>query len=184
MKRIMIFLVVVMGFTLSIPAQAATYTGHHWNFANPTYVPVTIKSNVPSAWNTAIARSMSSWNGANAKFRFIAGSADHTVAYGNVWFAPDALAITYIREWWGTRITDRDTDISSRYSWDVNGAYNTYDIQNVMTHEFGHWIELDDLYGSADYWRTMYYASQTGETYKRSLDPDEIGAIRIIYGHY
>lgn len=162
--------------------QAFSYSGRHWEGGNPVQVPVTIQSSVLGAWITPIARSMGAWNNAGAKFRFVAGNADHNVAFKNVWWSTNALAVTYIREIFGPRITDRDTDISSRYPWDIDGRAGSYDIQNVMTHELGHWLTLNDLYGGSDYWKTMYGSAGPGETYKRSLDQDDINGIKSIYG--
>jgi len=39
------------------------------------------------------------------------------------------------------------------------------DVQDIVTHEFGHWFGLDDLYSEADYWLTMYGYADYGETY-------------------
>lgn len=51
-----------------------------------------------------------------------------------------------------------------------------------MTHEFGHWFVLDDLYSDADYWLTMYGYAGYGETYKQTLGLGDIMGIQAIYG--
>lgn len=177
------FIIIVLAVAMVAPQSVAaySYSGHHWDFSNPTQVSVTIMGSVPSAWYSAIARSMNSWTNAGARFRFIAGSSGNGVNFKNVWWAPGALAVTYATEW-GSRITERDTDINSRYSWDVNGDPAKYDIQNVMTHELGHWLMLNDLYGAGDYWKTMYGYAGRGTTYQRTLESDDVNGIRAIYG--
>jgi hypothetical protein len=56
------------------------------------------------------------------------------------------------------------------------------DVQNIMTHEFGHWCGLDDLYDSSDYWLTMYGYSGYGETYKQTLGWGDILGLKELYG--
>lgn len=163
--------------------SAYSYSGHHWDYGNPRTVGVTIKIEVPNAWTAAITRSMSAWNNATSKFKFNANSQNHMVGFKRLTRYPNALAVTYVNES-GTRITDRDTDINSMYSWDVNGDRNKYDVQSVMAHEFGHWLMLYDLYSSSDYWKTMYgYTHGPGATDQRSLEQDDINGIRAIYGN-
>lgn len=56
-----------------------------------------------------------------------------------------------------------------------------FDVQAVATHEFGHWLDLLDLYDSSSSETTMYYQISPGEIKKRSLDSDDIAGIRAIY---
>ena len=49
-----------------------------------------------------------------------------------------------------------------------------YDVQNIATHEFGHWVGLEDLYDEADGDLTMYGFSAGGEIKKRSLGTGDI----------
>jgi len=32
------------------------------------------------------------------------------------------------------------------FTWSLTGEAGKMDVQNIMTHEFGHWCSLDDLY--------------------------------------
>jgi len=179
---IVLFGIVVLVGT-SAPRVLAYYnSGHHWDYANPTRVSVFMHSSILPAWIPAISHAMSSWNQAGAKYRFIAGQQGHEVRLQYL-SDPYALAVTYVREGWNNyRITDRDTYINSRFSWDVNGDPNKYDVENVMAHEFGHWLMQMDLYGGGNYWKTMYGYNSIGETYKRTLHSDDIAGIRAIYG--
>lgn len=80
-------------------------------------------------------------------------------------------------------IAECDLVFNDRYLWNSNPTCptNRFDVQNVGTHELGHFLCLADLYNSADYSKTMYGYVDYGETYKRSLDPDDQAGIRWIY---
>jgi hypothetical protein len=68
------------------------------------------------------------------------------------------------------------------FSWSLNGEAGKMDVQNIMTHEFGHWCGLKDLYQDKDYWLTMYGYANYGETYKRTLGLGDINGLRKVYG--
>lgn len=185
MKRLLLLGTIGTALGMSLipnTTQAYSYLNRHWSYGNPAYVPVTVDLSVPSAWSLAIARGMSAWNNAGAKYRFLAGFAGHTVRFRTLNDYPTALAVTWVYEPSGSITGDRDTDINARFSWDVNADPNKYDVQSVMAHEFGHWLTLGDLYNSSDSWKTMYGIGAPGATYQRTLEPDDANGIRAIYG--
>jgi hypothetical protein len=55
------------------------------------------------------------------------------------------------------------------------------DLQNIETHEFGHWLVLNDLYTRPSSQQTMYGYSDYGETIKRDLASGDIAGILKIY---
>ena len=89
------------------------------------------------------------------------------------------------------------------YYWDTAGDPDALDVQNVITHEIGHYSGLADLYNPGDFsyvlkmknnnqLATMYGRIANGETYKNSFHPDifanqmdvtkyDIGGINYIY---
>jgi hypothetical protein len=67
------------------------------------------------------------------------------------------------------------------YSWSASGEAGKIDVQNVATHELGHWLTLLDLCGGGDSDKTMYGYTYAGETKKRTLDSDDIAGINYIY---
>ncbi|MCP8313987.1 MAG: hypothetical protein H3Z53_06400 [archaeon] len=92
-----------------------------------------------------------------------------------------AIAVTYI--WYrGSQIIESDTKMNTYYRWSLTGEANKMDVQNIMTHEFGHWAGLADLYNSADYWLTMYGYSRYGEIYKQTLGLGDILGLEAWYG--
>jgi hypothetical protein len=92
-----------------------------------------------------------------------------TLAENNYWYYTNGAMI------------DSDIAVNISYKWSTTLAAGSYDVQDVLTHEFGHSLCLDDLYGSADKEKTMYGYSATQETKKRTLASDDIKGIAHIY---
>jgi hypothetical protein len=94
-----------------------------------------------------------------------------------------AIAVTYI---WakGTTIIETDCILNTNgFTWTTSaGVAGTENVQNIMTHEFGHWCGLKDLYSSKDYWLTMYGYAGYGETNKITLGLGDINGVRAVYG--
>jgi len=80
-------------------------------------------------------------------------------------------------------IIDSDMVLNKYYPWSSTGAPGTADVQNVVTHEAGHMLMLNDLWGSSNTEKTMYgYVNPDGETKKRTLDYDDMLGMQYIYG--
>ena len=77
---------------------------------------------------------------------------------------------------------ESDIEINSLKKWYNNGSLNGYDIQNVMTHEFGHMLGLNDLWDSPEKEFTMYDRIEYGELKKRTLEQDDLNGFHAIYG--
>ncbi|MDY0042203.1 MAG: PKD domain-containing protein [Desulforhabdus sp.] len=78
-------------------------------------------------------------------------------------------------------LLESDIVVNTSYAWRTDGGAGAYDVQNVMTHELGHSLSLDDLYGAADSEKTMYGYVATGETKQRTLHQDDIDGIVYLY---
>ncbi|MFA5392201.1 MAG: matrixin family metalloprotease [Candidatus Paceibacterota bacterium] len=95
---------------------------------------------------------------------------------------PNAIAVTF---YWYNRSTkgllETDTVFNSDLSWAINEDSNSYDLQNIATHEFGHWLLLGDLYSLRDSALTMYGYGGLGETIKSTLGRGDISGINKIY---
>ncbi len=63
---------------------------------------------------------------------------------------------------------------------DESAAYDV-DVQNIMTHEAGHWLVLGDLYATYNSEKTMYGYSGELELKKRSLTSGDAAGIQKIY---
>lgn len=99
-----------------------------------------------------------------------------------------AIAVTYIWYYPSTgTVADVDTVFNKSYSWsvsaytgDCNGIPGTYDLQNIGTHEFGHWVGLDDLYSGVDKDLTMYGYGDTKELKKDTLGLGDITGVGTV----
>jgi hypothetical protein len=87
------------------------------------------------------------------------------------------LGVTFV---WFSRdsgeVVEVDTVFNKRHPWAIfpdapecQSSPDAYDLQNIATHEFGHWVGLDDLFDDAHKDLTMYGFSAGGEVKKRTL---------------
>lgn len=161
---------------MSSGAYAYSYAGIKWG---STSVGVDVSdASWPSSWISPLASGMSAWNGASSPFAFLSSASGHKFTSSNMGIG--ALAVT-TTTYTGSTIIDSDTNFNTYYSWSTSGNACCYDVQNVATHELGHWLSLNDLYGSGDTEKTMYYSASAGETKKRTLASDDINGINYIY---
>jgi hypothetical protein len=77
------------------------------------------------------------------------------------------------------RIYDVDIEMNGTdYTFSVDGEAGVFDVQDVLTHELGHFIGLGhSTVGEA----TMAGGSVPGETFRHDLDPDDIDGLCTIY---
>jgi hypothetical protein len=181
-KKMLIGVLLLAMFLVNMasPASAYSYAGYKWSQGSAGY---TRDSTIPSSWSNSIfASAANAWNGAGANFYFYSiGGTNNKLYYAG-------LSSDYLAGTWTHRITNDPTHISysetyfnKRKSWSTSGEPGYYDVQNVATHEFGHWLDLNDLSDSSDTEKTMYYSISYGELKKRSLESDDIAGIRSIY---
>ena len=140
---------------------------------------------------TAIQNSFATWNNADSGKTFSDGgrtNAKNTRLDGTnaiMWkrLGASTIGVTYV--WYRTsnnQVIEVDTAFNSRYPWAIfdskDGECQTtpdaYDVQDIATHEFGHWVGLDDLYSDADIDLTMYGFGAGGELKKRSLGAGDV----------
>ncbi len=181
--KLIFFGVAIFLLLASIPAVALAfyYSGIRW-WGTTTYVRY--DSSVPDSWQSsgALYNARNAWNNAGSRFRIYYSSSSGNLVkagyYGNTdWIAKASVSINLLGY-----ITQAEITFNRSYPWSTTGASGYYDVQNIATHEFGHWLQLRDLYSSNDYYKTMYGYAKTGETYKRTLHSDDIAGIKYIYG--
>jgi len=164
--------------------------GFHWyTTANYWINPSNKYGFTASAVITTIRTSADTWDKETAftVFNYVgvtsrqAGRYDgyNVVAWGS--YRAGVIAVAYI---WhiGSMIVETDTRMNVAFKWSLTGEAGKMDVQNIMTHEFGHWCGLSDLYSDADYWLTMYGYADYGETYKQTLGLGDINGLKAVYG--
>ncbi len=99
------------------------------------------------------------------------------VAVASIWYVSET-----------GEVVDADIVLNYLYRWgidpdDEGGAElsHAFDIQNVVTHEAGHWTGLADLYNEKYSEMTMYGYTEYGEVKKISLEPGDIAGAQKVY---
>jgi len=164
--------------------------GFHWYttasyWVNPsnkyglsTTAVVTTVTASAETWDEETSAAVFSYKGTTTRS---AGRYDgyNVVSFGS--YRAGVIAVTYI--WYsGSQIIETDTRMNTLYKWSLSGEAGKMDVQNIMTHEFGHWAGLADLYDDVDYWLTMYGYAGYGETYKQTLGLGDILGLQAVYG--
>lgn len=164
-------------------AHAYSYLGYKWS--NPSadfWLDI-------AGWDPALIQGpASTWNNAGSPFRFrlkgnnVYRSGDGLNTIARYTLNNDFVAQTVSRYNGSNYLLESDTLFNMKYGWGCCGESNLYDVRNVMTHEFGHWLMLGDLYSwTYDRNKTMYYSTSPGETKKQSLEQDDINGINYVY---
>lgn len=151
----------------------------------------TIASNAFGTWQTAV--------GSN-KVVFTPGSDTTTdrqaldyqniVAFGRT--SGNALAVTYTRYYTATHeVADVDTIFNKKFAWNWTDPasstcslyLNSYDAQDILTHELGHWMGLKDHYTTEYENNTMFGYGSKAEIKKDTLTTGDITGVNNIYLH-
>ena len=98
----------------------------------------------------------------------------------------DTIAVTIV---WGyfsgttsnRRLIEWDQVYNNDYLWSESGEGGKMDFENIVTHELGHSIGLNDLYSSSCIDQTMYGYADFGETKKRDLNIGDITGTNKLY---
>lgn len=98
------------------------------------------------------------------------------------------LGVTYVWYYPSTGLTaEIDTVMNNRYNWswsnsNVCADNKTYDAQDIMTHELGHWLGLADEYDQIGFGNnTMFGYGSLGEVKKNTLTTGDISGLSGIY---
>lgn len=140
---------------------------------------------IPSDWIASIEASARTWNDVvPSHFSFIRqNGSSNTIRY-EVPLEADKLAGTNASPSTGP-YTSAYTKINPNFVWDIfnppSGA--AYNVRNVMTHEFGHWLYLDDIIDSNCSDVTMYawVVPNSQEVKKIDLEIFDIDGVNYQY---
>ncbi len=167
-----------------------------WTYTlNPSSVPssvgsgnlATIAGKAFTQWTNAIAgkvtisKTASDTTANRARF-----DGQNIITWGRT--SASALAVTYT--WYYTSsglAAEEDTIFNKQYPWFWNPSNNTctdsnsYDAQDILTHETGHWMGLDDTYSINYVDNTMYGYGSKGEVKKDTLTTGDTQGVQAIY---
>lgn len=95
-----------------------------------------------------------------------------------------ALGVTYT--WYNTvtkQAVETDTIMNQKFPWGWSTSCNAnyYDAQNILTHELGHWVGLNDEYANSYVDNTMYGYGSKGEIKKDTLTSGDKTAVQNLY---
>lgn len=162
------------------------FGGYRWSGTSCSYL---INANTSNAQAAAamVQAAAATWSSASAfkfGYRGISAATSSTpngtndIFWSNSLLASGLIAVSFT---WrvGNTFTEADICFNGNYRWG-DGSGGTMDVQSIALHEFGHWLQLLDLYGD-DSDKVMYGNSNYGIV-KRTLSPDDAAGARWIYG--
>ncbi len=184
----------VVPVVLSGASVPYSYSGKCWPHPPAPNIHYRIDENAPGCTGeaAAIEAAMATWNAAGAAFTFTYDGPTTATAYnangvneifwGNM--AVGTLAVNCI--WYNPatlKIFESDIEFNNNYNWSTSAICppGYYDVQTIATHELGHTLMLNDLYGVDDANKVMCGYGVPGTT-KRVLTADDIAGIYSIYG--
>lgn len=83
----------------------------------------------------------------------------------------------------GDRVVEADIVLTATVPWGLthDGPLKRYDIQSVLTHEFGHWLGLDHLHDADGAEQSMFARPAAGDARFSTLALGDVKAIRAAY---
>jgi hypothetical protein len=140
-----------------------------WNSVPSSHMQFTYAGSSSAPWGRGDGVNIHTWIMENWEAR--TGTSSRTIAVNRFWYYPSSGEIF-------------DSDIAyngEHFHWSAAGEAERMDVQNIATHEIGHSLSLDDLYGAEDAEKTMFGYADLGETKKRTLEQDDIDGISYLY---
>lgn len=139
-------------------------------------------------WASASANKITFSRGTNTSISRKGFDGKNIIAWGRT--SGSALGVTYIWYYPSTGlVAEVDTIMNKKFPWSwtpyaINACINenTYDAQDILTHELGHWLGLDDMYDAVNYQNaTMYGYGSKAEIKKDTLTIGDTSGVAAIY---
>ncbi len=173
------------------------YGGQKWN---PTIVNYQIATGVPAEFKAAVENAFATWTAAAGLTFNFSGATNATVPSNNgtteITYGPlpDGLpegVIAFANCWPSNAAIINECDVLFNQAMPWSTAATTpgdsFDVEAIALHEFGHWLVLLDLYGMeqgypSDMNKVMFGTSSYGPDWaKRVLHADDLAGVRWIY---
>lgn len=168
-----ILLLTLFLVNMTAPASAYVYNGAYWYNG---IAPVQKGTSIPSSWSTALTAAANTWNNVGTNFYFSWMITNNKLNYAPL--LPNTTIASTYPDPSGDKMIGCTVTFNKNLVWSTSGESGKFDVQNIATHEFGHWLRLGH---SSETEATMYKNSATGETKKQTLHTDDIQGIRSIY---
>jgi hypothetical protein len=143
-------------------------------------------------WSSAIDGTVTFAEGPTTTVSRAVYDGQNIITWGRL--SSGALAVAYIWYYQDTgELVEVDTIMNKKYSWSWSNPAGwtspsttcalagTYDAQDILTHELGHWVGLDDHYTEDYKENTMYGYGGTAEVKKDTLTTGDINGAAAIY---
>ena len=147
---------------------------------------ITIAANSFNQWSTAVGGKVVFSRGSDTSVNRARYDGQNIIAWGRT--SSSTLAVAYTWYYPSTGLVAEEDIIFNKgvpWSWSGNngGCANTasYDAQNILTHEAGHWMGLDDTYDAAYTENTLFGYGSKGEIKKNTLTTGDILGVNAIY---
>ncbi|MDO8669653.1 MAG: hypothetical protein Q7K65_05155 [Candidatus Buchananbacteria bacterium] len=186
--------------SISVVSSAGWKMPAHWIYRlNLTSIPSTVGSaNLPAItsdafdeWSNAINNLVTIERGSDTTLNKAQLDGQNIIAWGRT--SGRALAVSYV--WYNSttgELIEVDTIMNSKFTWYWSNPNNwpigqtcafsgVYDAQNILTHELGHTVGLDDEYDNSYLSNTMYGYGAKGETKKNTLTVGDKSGALILY---
>lgn len=96
---------------------------------------------------------------------------------------PAYTGLSYVGSDPNLHLVQTFTIFNDQRTFDINipPAASSYSVQALMTHEIGHWLSLDDIYGLSCAHVTMFAGVGTGEFHQSTLEAEDKNGINWLY---
>ncbi len=176
-----------------------SYGGQKWPGSNPL-INYYINENTLDCTGegATIQNTAATWNAVTGKqFAFIYAGTTGATIYGKnsvneiLWrnYYASSTSLAHSIYWLDVNgnISETDIEFNDYYNWSTatTPPSGQYDVETILLHEMGHWLNLRDLYGDvtgypSDSAKVMYGYGSSGAT-KRTLAIEDISGIQWIY---
>ena len=105
---------------------------------------------------------------------------EHIITWGRT--QGSALGVTYVWYYTATNlVADVDTIMNQKFPWSLACSADSYNAEDILVHELGHWFGLNDHYTASYVDNTMYGYGSKAEMKKISPEAGDRAGINLIY---
>ena len=189
----------LLSCSVSDPDSNSVTNPAGWHLADGSWHYLLNTSSTPLNLSSIATNAFNSWSATNVgkHVTFVSDGTTNISQKGfdnkNIiaWGRTQRTALSFTYTWYYTannQVAEEDTIFNKKFSWNWTPysasacvSSNSYDAQNILTHELGHWMGLDDEYAGSYVNNTMYGYGAKAEIKKDTLTTGDINGIQAIY---